>query len=150
MTPTVHSPSLLAGTNAGKVYIFSITLPAYNKRDQEDVSARIAKEVRRCSSTSTNCRSHCTVTGLGCALYLIISKALVSHFLQITLRHQAPVIGLTVIDGSYYPLPPALEVQNGRAKAPDMSANHKLLVVSEEQFKVSHFICHYSSCYNHH
>lgn len=46
LTPTVHSPSLLAGTNAGKVYVFSIILPAYDKRDQEDVTARISKEVR--------------------------------------------------------------------------------------------------------
>lgn len=44
LTATVHSPSLLAGTNAGKVYIFSIVLPAYDKRDQEDVTARLSKE----------------------------------------------------------------------------------------------------------
>ena len=55
---------------------------------------------------------------------------------QITLKHQAPVIGISIVDGTYYPLPLALEVQNGRAKAPDMSGNHKLLVISEEQFKV--------------
>ncbi|XP_067934624.1 LLGL scribble cell polarity complex component 2-like isoform X5 [Watersipora subatra] len=98
LTPTVHSPSLLAGTNAGKVYIFSIVLPAYDRRDQEDVTAKLSKEI--------------------------------------TLKHQAPVIGLAIVDGTYYPLPLALEVQNGRAKAPDMSGNHKLLVISEEQFKI--------------
>lgn len=48
------------------------------------------------------------------------------------------MIGISVVDGTYYPLPLALEVQNGRAKAPDMTGNHKLLVISEEQFKVSH------------
>jgi len=58
--------------------------------------------------------------------------------LQIALKHQAPVIGLAVIDATYYPLPPALEVQNGRAKAPDMNSNHRLLVISEEQFKVKY------------
>ena len=46
------------------------------------------------------------------------------------------MIGISIVDGTYYPLPLALEVQNGRAKAPDMSGNHKLLVISEEQFKV--------------
>lgn len=60
------------------------------------------------------------------------------------------MIGLSIIDGTYYPLPLALEVQNGRAKAPDMSGNHKLLVISEEQFKVNKFMCFHcnlaSSC----
>lgn len=93
-----HSPTLWAGTNAGTVYIFQITLPASDKRDAEQVQCVLGKEIQ--------------------------------------LKHRAPVIFISVIDRNAQPLPAALEVQHERAKAPDMTGQHQVLICSEEQFKM--------------
>lgn len=55
---------------------------------------------------------------------------------EIKLRHRAPVISMAVVDKRARVLPEPLEVQHERAKAPDMSGEHQLIVCSEEQFKV--------------
>ena len=57
---------------------------------------------------------------------------------ELQLQHRAPVVHVSVVDRHAQPLPAALEVTNGRAKAPDMTAGHQLVIVSEEQFKVRH------------
>lgn len=51
--------------------------------------------------------------------------------------HRAPVVGIVVLDGHGAPLPEPLEVAHDLARSPDMQGSHHLLVVSEEQFKVS-------------
>ena len=51
--------------------------------------------------------------------------------------HRAPVVGILVLDGRSIPLPEPLEVAHDLSKSPDMQGSHQLLVVSEEQFKVS-------------
>lgn len=51
--------------------------------------------------------------------------------------HRAPVVGILVLDGRSTPLPEPLEVAHDLSKSPDMQGSHQLLVVSEEQFKVS-------------
>ena len=56
---------------------------------------------------------------------------------EIHLKHRAPVISVSVIDRNACPLPAALEVQHERAKAPDMTGSHQVVICSEEQFKVS-------------
>ncbi len=56
---------------------------------------------------------------------------------EIRLKHAAPVVSLVVIDSDAYPLPDPIDVQNERAKPPNMSG-HNLIVCSEEQFKVFH------------
>ena len=56
---------------------------------------------------------------------------------EIQLQHRAPVISVGVIDRNAQPLPGPLEVENERAKAADMTGNHHVVVISEEQFKVS-------------
>lgn len=58
---------------------------------------------------------------------------------EVHLRHRAPVLGISVIDRNAAPLPSSLEVQNERAKAPDMTGAHQVVIVSEEQFKVGNF-----------
>ena len=93
-----HSPTLWAGTNAGTIYVYSITLPANDKRDTEAVTAKLGKEIQ--------------------------------------LKHRAPVISICVMDRNAYPLPEPLDVQNERAKAPDMTGGHQVVICSEEQFKV--------------
>lgn len=93
-----HSPTLWAGTNAGTVFIYQVTLPASDKRDSEQVQCVLAKEIQ--------------------------------------LKHRAPVIFISVIDRNAQPLPAALEVQHERAKAPDMTGQHQVLICSEEQFKM--------------
>lgn len=51
--------------------------------------------------------------------------------------HRAPVVGIVVLDGHGAPLPEPLEVAHDLSRSPDMQGSHHLLVVSEEQFKVS-------------
>ena len=55
---------------------------------------------------------------------------------EIRLRHGAPVIMVEVIDRMGRPLPAPLEVQHERAKAPDMTGGHQVIVCSREQLKV--------------
>ncbi len=38
-----HTPTLWAGTNAGTVYIYQITMPASDKRDSEAVQCQLGK-----------------------------------------------------------------------------------------------------------
>ena len=52
------------------------------------------------------------------------------------LQHGAPVISMFVLDRTNTPLPAPLEVQHERAKAPNMTGGHQLVVCSEEQIKV--------------
>lgn len=52
--------------------------------------------------------------------------------------HRAPVVGIVVLDGHGVPLPEPLEVAHDLARSPDMQGLHHLLVISEEQFKVTH------------
>lgn len=51
--------------------------------------------------------------------------------------HRAPVVGVVVLDGHGAPLPEPLEVAHDLARSPDMHGSHNLVVISEEQFKVS-------------
>lgn len=55
---------------------------------------------------------------------------------EIRLKHHAPVISICVIDRNAVPLPASFEVQHERAKSPDMSGNHSVIICSEEQLKV--------------
>ncbi|GBP93103.1 Protein lethal(2) giant larvae, partial [Eumeta japonica] len=54
---------------------------------------------------------------------------------EIQLKHRAPVIGITVLDGAAVPLPDPLEVERGVSPLPD-AGTHRVLIVSEEQFKI--------------
>ena len=94
-----NNPSLWVGTNGGQVYIYNLTVPSGEKRNEEAVACILAKEIK--------------------------------------LRHGAPVISIGVVDGKSRVLPDSLEVQNERAKAPDMSNHHSVVICSEEQLKVS-------------
>lgn len=61
--------------------------------------------------------------------------------------HRAPVVGIVVLDGHGAPLPEPLEVAHDLARSPDMQGSHHLLVVSEEQFKVSPWVAAELSCW---
>ncbi|XP_063618266.1 lethal(2) giant larvae protein homolog 1 [Cydia splendana] len=54
---------------------------------------------------------------------------------EIQLKHRAPVIGITVLDGAAVPLPDPLEVERGVAALPE-PGTHRVCITSEEQFKV--------------
>ncbi|XP_063896793.1 lethal(2) giant larvae protein homolog 1-like [Helicoverpa armigera] len=54
---------------------------------------------------------------------------------EIQLKHRAPVIGITVLDGAAVPLPEPLEVERGVSPLPE-SGTHRVVITSEEQFKV--------------
>ena len=45
MSDSTQTPTLWAATNAGNVYIFTLVLPAEDKRASEDVSSQLAKEI---------------------------------------------------------------------------------------------------------
>lgn len=55
---------------------------------------------------------------------------------EIHLKHRAPVYAINIIDRLATPLPGPLDVQNERARAPDMTGHHQVLICSEEQFKI--------------
>ncbi|CAH1129271.1 unnamed protein product [Ceutorhynchus assimilis] len=55
---------------------------------------------------------------------------------EIQLKHRAPVIGIAVLDGSSKPLPEPLEVEKGVAPLPDTTQVHRVIIASEEQFKI--------------
>ncbi|KAG8174350.1 hypothetical protein JTE90_005791, partial [Oedothorax gibbosus] len=93
----LQSHTLWAGTNAGAIYVFTISMPKDN-RNTEAVACQLGKEIQ--------------------------------------LKHRAPVIAIQILDGQGRPLPEPYEVEKERAKAPDLSGNHRVIICSEEQFKV--------------
>ncbi|XP_034940539.1 lethal(2) giant larvae protein homolog 1 isoform X2 [Chelonus insularis] len=55
---------------------------------------------------------------------------------EIQLKHRAPVIAITILDGSNVPLPEPFEAEKGVTTGPDMTAPHRVVIASEEQFKI--------------
>ncbi|KAK0172994.1 hypothetical protein PV328_006251 [Microctonus aethiopoides] len=55
---------------------------------------------------------------------------------EIQLKHRAPVIAITILDGSNVPLPEPFEAEKGVVAGPDMTAPHRVVIASEEQFKI--------------
>lgn len=55
---------------------------------------------------------------------------------EIQLKHRAPVIAITILDGSNVPLPEPFEAEKGVSPGPDMASPHRVLIASEEQFKI--------------
>mgnify|MGYP003623513048 CR=1 FL=1 len=55
---------------------------------------------------------------------------------EIQLKHRAPVIAIAVLDGASSPLPEPFEVEKAGAKQPDTTSSHRVVICSEEQFKV--------------
>ncbi|XP_071041650.1 lethal(2) giant larvae protein homolog 1 isoform X2 [Parasteatoda tepidariorum] len=93
----LQSHTLWAGTNAGAIYVFTISMHKENRKS-ESVTCQLGKEIQ--------------------------------------LKHRAPVIAIQILDGMGHPLPEPYEVENKRAKSPDFSGTHRVIICSEEQFKV--------------
>ncbi|XP_012153177.2 LLGL domain-containing protein l(2)gl isoform X13 [Megachile rotundata] len=55
---------------------------------------------------------------------------------EIQLKHRAPVIAITILDGSSVPLPEPFEAEKGVSPGPDMASPHRVVIASEEQFKI--------------
>ncbi|XP_058798890.1 lethal(2) giant larvae protein homolog 1 isoform X2 [Phymastichus coffea] len=55
---------------------------------------------------------------------------------EIQLKHRAPVIAITILDGSNVPLPEPFEAEKGICPGPDMASPHRVVIASEEQFKI--------------
>ncbi|XP_018338210.1 PREDICTED: lethal(2) giant larvae protein homolog 1 isoform X4 [Trachymyrmex septentrionalis] len=55
---------------------------------------------------------------------------------EIQLKHRAPVIAITILDGSSVPLPEPYEAEKGVTAGPDMTSTHRVVIASEEQFKI--------------
>uniref|UniRef100_T1IK87 Uncharacterized protein n=1 Tax=Strigamia maritima TaxID=126957 RepID=T1IK87_STRMM len=92
------TPTLWAGTNNGAIFVFTISLPPKEKRDEALVQCQLGKEIQ--------------------------------------LKHRAPVIAICIVDASNCPIPEPFEVQHKLAKDADNVGNHRVVICSEEQFKV--------------
>lgn len=55
---------------------------------------------------------------------------------EIHLKHGAPVISICVLDGANRPFPEPMAVKKEAAPAPNPNMPHRVLICSEEQFKV--------------
>ncbi|XP_015429859.1 PREDICTED: lethal(2) giant larvae protein homolog 1 isoform X2 [Dufourea novaeangliae] len=55
---------------------------------------------------------------------------------EIQLKHRAPVIAITILDGSNVPLPEPFEAEKGVCPGPDMASAQRVVIASEEQFKI--------------
>lgn len=55
---------------------------------------------------------------------------------EIHLKHGAPVLGVWVLDGAGRPFPPPMAVKKDVASPPSTALPHRVLICSEEQFKV--------------
>ncbi|KAG5345392.1 L2GL protein, partial [Acromyrmex heyeri] len=55
---------------------------------------------------------------------------------EIQLKHRAPVIAITILDGSSVPLPEPYEAEKGVTAGPDTTSTHRVVIASEEQFKI--------------
>ncbi|KAK9707867.1 LLGL2 [Popillia japonica] len=55
---------------------------------------------------------------------------------EIQLKHRAPVISIAVLDGASKPLPEPLEVERAIVGLPDPTQPHRVIIASEEQFKI--------------
>lgn len=135
-----HCPSLWAGTNGGTVYAFSLRVPPAERRTDEPVRAEQGEwwmgkyrgpDLLGWVVWCHRATHHSPVPNLP----LPRSTSFVAK--EIQLMHRAPVVGILVLDGHNVPLPEPLEVAHDLSKSPDMQGSHQLLVVSEEQFKVT-------------
>lgn len=129
-----NTPSLWAGTNGGCVFAYMLRIPSMEHRAEEGVTAQPGGyRVRRKKEFGWRvCPDH--HSALNWDLPLVSSSPPAK---EIQLMHRAPVVGIVVLDGHGAPLPEPLEVAHDLARSPDMQGSHHLLVVSEEQFKVS-------------
>lgn len=129
-----NMPSLWAGTNGGCVFAYMLRIPSMEHRAEEGVTAQPGGYCvrRRRDSCWHGCSDQLSVPN--CELLLGSSFPQAK---EIQLMHRAPVVGIVVLDGHGAPLPEPLEVAHDLARSPDMQGSHHLLVVSEEQFKVS-------------
>ena len=59
---------------------------------------------------------------------------------EIHLKHGAPVINIMILDAASRPFPEPLAVKKEASPPPDTSGQHKVLICSEEQFKVFNLI----------
>lgn len=129
-----NTPSLWAGTNGGCVFAYMLRIPSMEHRAEEGVTAQPGGcRVRRRKEFGWRVWPDHR-SALNWELPLVSSSPQAK---EIQLMHRAPVVGIVVLDGHGAPLPEPLEVAHDLARSPDMQGSHHLLVVSEEQFKVS-------------
>ena len=64
---------------------------------------------------------------------------------EIQLKHRAPVVHIILLDGIGSPIPIPGEVEAGLAHSPDLVGPHKVVICSEEQFKVGNLLCDFWS-----
>ncbi|GIY83965.1 lethal(2) giant larvae protein homolog 1 [Caerostris extrusa] len=55
---------------------------------------------------------------------------------EVQMKHQASVLGISVVDHRGYPLPDPTDVQYQRAKPADLCGSHRVIICTEEQIKV--------------
>ncbi|KAG8201923.1 hypothetical protein JTE90_027400 [Oedothorax gibbosus] len=55
---------------------------------------------------------------------------------EVQMKHQAPVLGIRVVDHRGYPIPDPTDVHYQRSKPADLTGSHRVLICTEEQIKV--------------
>lgn len=55
---------------------------------------------------------------------------------EVQMKHQAPVLGVRVVDHRGYPIPDPTDVHYQRSKPADLTGSHRVLICTEEQIKV--------------
>ena len=120
----VISPTLWVGTNAGTVYIHTITIPEKEKRSEEEVTAQLAKEIQLKHRAPVIYVQVIDSTGKPVSSSLPLATAIVEQ--------PPPSIP---VEGEAAPVsPPVTSPAKSIAKVP--AANYRVLIVSEEQFKL--------------
>ena len=59
---------------------------------------------------------------------------------EIQLKHRAPVIAITILDGSNIPLPEPFEAEKGVCAGPDMASPQRVVIASEDEAKLILYI----------
>jgi len=122
-------PSLWVGTSSGSILIHTITILSDDKRSGVVVPSEPEAPLA-VAEAAIDAPAPCPVVPPAPET---VSVTLAK---EIQLKHRAPVVFIQVIDSTGYPLPGPFEVEKGKAKAASTVGSQKVLIVSEEQFKL--------------
>jgi lethal(2) giant larvae protein len=117
--------SLWVGTNTGVIYIYALQ---FLNSNQQLMGANNLQQHSSLKNTTTPCQVR-TNQAINC----LLAK-------EMRLKHRAPVVHIQVIDQNMHPLPmDATQSYESMTTAPNdlaQNQNHKVIICSEEQFKV--------------
>ena len=132
----VVGPTLWVGTNAGTIYIHTITLPGKEKRREEEVSAQLAKEIQLKHRAPVIYVQVIDSTGAPVPSSLpppVVEEAPAAVEGEAAVDAPAPPVASAPVASASVPLV-VTSPSKSASKAP--GASYRVLIVSEEQFKL--------------